>query len=98
MKMTRLEKKFVNASKHGRRNLEILQLLFTHFDSSAVGKVLEVGCGAGTVAAHLSDKHGMQVVATDADPEQVQLAKTHHPEHENLRFLETILSPGCYKL
>ncbi len=88
MKMTRLEKKFVNASKHGKRNLEILQLLFTHFDSSAVGKVLEIGCGAGTVAAHLSNKQGMQVVATDADPEQVQLAKSHYDEHENLRFFK----------
>jgi len=88
MKMTRLEKKFVNASKHGKRNLEILQHLFTHFDSSTVGKVLEIGCGAGTVAAHLSNKHSMQVIATDADPEQVQLAKSHYPEHENLRFLQ----------
>ena len=88
MKMTRLEKKFVNASKHGKRNLEILQHLFTHFDSSTVGKVLEIGCGAGTVAAHLSNKHGMQIVATDADPEQVQLAKSHYGEHENLRFCQ----------
>ena len=88
MKMTRLEKKFVNASKHGKRNLEILQHLFTHFDSSTVGKVLEIGCGAGTVAAHLSNEHGMQVVATDADPEQVQLAKSHYGEHENLRFCQ----------
>jgi len=88
VKMTRLEKKFVNASKHGKRNLEILQHLFTHFDSSTVGKVLEIGCGAGTVAAHLSNEHGMQVVATDADPEQVQLAKSHYGEHENLRFLK----------
>jgi demethylmenaquinone methyltransferase/2-methoxy-6-polyprenyl-1,4-benzoquinol methylase len=88
MKMTRLEKKFVNASKHGERNLEILQRLFAHFDRSTVGKVLEIGCGAGTVAAHLSNKDGMQVIATDADPEQVQLAKSHYGEHENLRFLK----------
>ena len=88
MKMTRLEKKFVNASKHGERNLEILQHLFTHFDSSTVGKVLEIGCGVGTVAAHLSNKHGMQVIATDADPEQVKLAKSHYGEHENLRFCQ----------
>jgi ubiquinone/menaquinone biosynthesis C-methylase UbiE len=86
MKMTRLEKKFVNASKHGKRNLEILQHLFTHFDTGTLRKVLEIGCGAGTVAAHLSEIHGMQVIATDADPEQVQLAKSHYDEHENLRF------------
>ena len=88
MKMTRLEKKFVNASKHGERNLRILQQLFTHFDSSTVEKVLEIGCGAGRVATHLSNKHGMQVIATDADPEQVQLAKSHYEEHKNLRFFQ----------
>jgi len=88
MKMTRLEKSFVNASRHGKRNLEILQHLFTQFDTATSEKVLEIGCGAGTVATHLSEIHGMQVTATDADPEQVQLAKSHYPEHENLRFLK----------
>jgi len=88
MKMTRLEKKFVNASKHGERNLEILHHLFTYFDSSTVGKVLEIGCGAGTVAAYLSNKLGMHVIAFDADPEQVQLAKSHYSEHEKLRFYQ----------
>jgi ubiquinone/menaquinone biosynthesis C-methylase UbiE len=86
MKMTRLEKKFVNAAKHGKRNLEFLGQLFMHFDRSTVGKVLEIGCGVGTVAAHLSDKHGMHVIATDADPEQIQLAKENYGEHENRRF------------
>jgi demethylmenaquinone methyltransferase/2-methoxy-6-polyprenyl-1,4-benzoquinol methylase len=88
MKMTRLEKKFVNASKHGERNLEILHHLFSHFDSSTVGKVLEIGCGIGAVAAYLSNKLGMQVIASDADPEQVQLAKSHYGEHEKLRFYQ----------
>jgi len=88
MKMTRFEKKFVNASKHGERNLEILHYLFTHFDSSTVGKVLEIGCGVGTVAAHLSNKLGMHVIASDADPEQVQLAKSHYGEHGKLRFYQ----------
>jgi demethylmenaquinone methyltransferase/2-methoxy-6-polyprenyl-1,4-benzoquinol methylase len=88
MKMTRLEKKFVNASKHGERNLKILHHLFTQFDSSTVGKVLEIGCGVGTVAAHLSNKLGMQVIASDADAEQVQLAKSHYGEYEKLRFYQ----------
>lgn len=89
MKMTRFEKKFVNASRHAEKNIEILQHLFMHFDSSTVVKVLEIGCGVGAVAAHLSNKHGMQIIATDADPEQVQLAKSHFGEHENLRFFHT---------
>lgn len=88
MKMTRLEKKFVNAGKHGKRNLELLRQLFTHFDSSTVGKVLEIGSGVGTVAAHLSDRHGMHVIATDTDPEQVQLAKSNYGEHKNRRFCQ----------
>ena len=88
MRMTRVEKKFVNAKKHGQRNLEILHHLFSQFDSSTVGKVLEVGCGVGTVAADLSRRLGMQVIASDADSEQVQLARSHYGEDENLQFCQ----------
>lgn len=86
MKMTRFEKKFVNAGKHGRKNLEILQRLFTQLDTGTIKKVLEIGCGVGTVAAFLNDKHGMSVVAIDADPEQVDIADSRYKDLENLVF------------
>ncbi len=86
MKMTKLEKRFVNGRKHAERNLEVVEQLFTQFDGTGITNVLEIGCGVGTVAQHLSDKYGMHVIATDADPEQVELAKSHYREHEKLQF------------
>ena len=88
MKMTKLEKKFVNSERHAQKNLKLVEHLFTKFDRSNVKKVLEIGCGVGTVASYLSDKYGMKVIATDADPEQIELAKDHYKEHQNLRFFE----------
>jgi ubiquinone/menaquinone biosynthesis C-methylase UbiE len=87
MKMTKLEKKFVNSKRHAERNLKLPEQLFTQFDSSDIKKVLEIGCGVGTVASYLSDKYEMNIVATDADPEQIELAKSHYREHENLQFV-----------
>ena len=88
MKMTKIEKKFVNSKKHAERNFKIIDELFTQFDSGGINKVLEIGCGIGTVASYLSDKHGMSVIATDIDPEQIELARTHYAESTNLQFLE----------
>jgi ubiquinone/menaquinone biosynthesis C-methylase UbiE len=87
MKMTKLEKKFVNSKRHAERNLKLLEQLFMQFDSSDIKKVLEIGCGVGTVASYLSDKYEMNIVATDADLEQIELAKRHYREHENLQFV-----------
>ena len=86
--MTKIEKKFVNSKKHAERNFQIIDELFTRFDSGGINKVLEIGCGIGTVASYLSDKHGMNVIATDIDPEQIVLARTHYAESTNLQFLE----------
>jgi ubiquinone/menaquinone biosynthesis C-methylase UbiE len=88
MKMTKIEKKFVNSKKHAEKNFKIFDELFTQLDSSGINKVLEIGCGIGAVASYLSDKYGMNVIGTDVDPEQIELARTHFTESRNLQFLE----------
>jgi SAM-dependent methyltransferase len=44
------------------------------FLPSECGRILEVGCGTGELAVHLS-KHGHAVVAIDSDPESVAAAQ-----------------------
>ncbi len=89
MKMSKVEKRFVNTRWHAQKNVELIERLFSKLDLSPVTHaLLEIGCGAGFVAAHLSTTHTMNVVGTDVDPEQIEIAKTYHHEDEKLKFIE----------
>ncbi|MGH9011931.1 MAG: class I SAM-dependent methyltransferase [Acidimicrobiia bacterium] len=50
------------------------------------GLVLEVGCGSGLLTRHLVDA-GHRVIATDASPAMVELAKEHAAGAEDVRVL-----------
>ncbi len=50
------------------------------------GLVLEVGCGSGLLTRHLVDA-GHRVIATDASPAMVELAKEHTAGAEDVRVL-----------
>jgi SAM-dependent methyltransferase len=50
------------------------------------GLVLEVGCGSGLLTRHLIDA-GHRVIATDASPAMVDLAKQHAAGAEDVRVL-----------
>ena len=54
MKMSNVEKKFVNSKRHAQKNLELIRRLFNNVDLSKRNKVLEIGCGVGIISAHLS--------------------------------------------
>lgn len=88
MKMSQLEKKFVNSRRHAQRNLKFLGPLLDQIDLDHITTVLEIGCGAGIVAATLREKYNMNVTGTDVDPEQIEIAKKYHQENESLRFFE----------
>lgn len=62
----------------------ILKVLEPIRDSG--GLVLEVGCGSGLLTRHLVDA-GHRVVATDASPAMVELAREHAKGAEDLRVL-----------
>ena len=85
--MTKLEKKFVNSKKHGLRNIKLIERLGKKFNIDSINNVIEIGCGVGFLAAHLNKKYHMNVTATDIDPEQIELAKEHQGENENLKFI-----------
>ncbi|MEA2521634.1 MAG: hypothetical protein QOI81_1280 [Actinomycetota bacterium] len=50
------------------------------------GLVLEIGCGSGLLTRHLLDA-GHRVVATDASPAMLELAKEVAPDAEDIRVL-----------
>lgn len=88
MKMTKIEKKFVNSKRHAQKNIELVEQLFRRVDLSKKNKVLEIGCGVGVVSAHLNIKYQMDVIGTDLDPEQIEIAKKYNKENEKLKFFE----------
>jgi ubiquinone/menaquinone biosynthesis C-methylase UbiE len=87
MKMTKLEKRFVNSKRHSRNNIELVESLIQLINMAGIERVLEVGCGFGTVAAHLTERHSLHVAGSDVDPDQIQLAKTVNQTSPCLQFL-----------
>jgi ubiquinone/menaquinone biosynthesis C-methylase UbiE len=88
MKLTRLEKAFVNGRRQAENNIRIVERLFGQIDLDKVKDVLEVGCGIGVVAAHLVQRYGWNVTGIDLDSEQIERARNDNPENEHLKFLE----------
>ncbi len=50
------------------------------------GLVLEVGCGSGLLTKHLTDA-GHRVIATDASPAMLDIARSHAPDAIDHRVL-----------
>ncbi|MHA1374086.1 MAG: class I SAM-dependent methyltransferase [Promethearchaeota archaeon] len=88
MKMSKIEKKFINSKRHAKKNLEDIEELFRTIDLSRISNVLEIGCGVGIVSEHLNNKYNMNVVGTDVDPKQIKIAKTFNKENENLKYIK----------
>jgi ubiquinone/menaquinone biosynthesis C-methylase UbiE len=88
MKIGMVEKKFVNSKRYAQKNIELIERLFEHIDFQNITNVLEIGCGVGITAAHLHNKYNMSIIGTDVDPEQIMLAKNHHKESKQLKFME----------
>ena len=88
MKLSKLEKIFVNYTAK-RRNIKTAERLFNYIDLDKVEKVLEIGCGIGTLSSYLADKYKWKVTGIDLDPEQIEKAKKYHIESEYPKFIET---------
>ena len=86
MKMTRIEKRFVNRKKKSEGNIKKLQAAFKQIDLERIKTVLELGCGVGFVSAYLAELTNFIVYGTDYDIEQIQLANKLQPQFEHLHF------------
>ena len=86
MRMTRLEKYFVNRKKKSDRNIQILESNLRNMDLKKIKRVLEIGCGVGFVSSYLAENYDMEVYGTDYDSEQIQLANKLQPKLERLYY------------
>ena len=65
MRMSTLEKKFVNSRRQAEKNIRIAERLFGEIDSSNVKRVLEVGCGVGMFTSYLAEKYKWDITGID---------------------------------
>ena len=86
MKMTRIEKRFVNIKKKSERNIKNLELALEYIDMEKVKIVLELGCGIGFVSHYLAETYNLKVYGTDYDDEQIQIANKLQPKIDHLSF------------
>lgn len=88
MKMSNMEKKFVNSKKREEKNIKLIEDIFTTsgIDLNRVHKVLDIGCGVGFMARYLNERYGMEVMGVDVDPEQIECAEEYSKEHDEVHF------------
>ena len=86
MKMTRIEKRFVNRQKKAEGNIKKLEPYLQTIDLTKIKTVLELGCGIGFVSTYLAETYNFVVYGTDYDSEQVHIAEYIQPERKNLFF------------
>ena len=87
MKMSQLEKLFVNSPVHSRevatqaaRRLRLLPI-------QPHQTYLDVGCGNGAAALQIADEYDLDVTAIDIDPKQIRLARQSARGQHRIDFL-----------
>jgi ubiquinone/menaquinone biosynthesis C-methylase UbiE len=87
MKMSRIQRLLINRTNN-RKKLELVERMLGIAGAVELDNALEIGSGAGFVAAGLNRLYGMSVDGVDVDPEQVRIAKERSGDNERLRFHE----------
>jgi ubiquinone/menaquinone biosynthesis C-methylase UbiE len=77
MRLTRLEKWFLDRPQRLRQAQQTALALFEHINLPPQPLCLEIGCGKGIGTRLLVEQFRASVVASDFDPEQVALAQRH---------------------
>lgn len=88
MKISRLEKWFMNRSQHAERTIARAESLLSYVNLKNQTNFLEVGCGSGAVSKHVAGRYPLEVVGTDIDVDQIRLAQQNTVDLKNLRFFE----------
>ena len=85
MKMTALEKHFVNGPRHTRKVTARTLSLLDRIEHKDGWQYLDVGCGVGAAASAIANATNLEVTAVDVDPEQIAAAQAG-PGRPNLHF------------
>jgi len=75
MRMTAIEKHFVNSPAHTARVVRRAQELLDRINIRAGWRYLDVGCGVGTAAREIAERRGLDVTGIDVDPAQIEAAR-----------------------
>jgi ubiquinone/menaquinone biosynthesis C-methylase UbiE len=86
MKMSTMEKVFVNSPSHSTRVSEHAETLLQQIEFMAGQKYLDVGCGNGAAPIHLAKRYHLDVTGVDVDPAQIQAAEKRCAGIDNARF------------
>ena len=87
MRMTRIEKRFVNDNRHSRRVADAAVRRLGHVAVGRGWSYLDVGCGNGAAALLVADSFGMRVVGVDVDPQQIALARAAAGDRADVLFM-----------
>jgi ubiquinone/menaquinone biosynthesis C-methylase UbiE len=85
-KLGRMEKRVMLGDRHAEESLKRLEGLLPHVDLEGRRDMLELGCGGGHVSRFMRKRYGMQVTATDVDPDMVRHAQERSRGLEGIRF------------
>lgn len=75
MKMSALQRKYVNRPGNMLKKLPILERLLGGVEIAGASRALEVGCGPGYMSTALSEMLALDVVGTDLDEAEVRFAR-----------------------
>lgn len=87
MRMSQIEKRFVNGARHSNRVSTHAERLVRIADPQAGQRLLDVGCGNGAAPIHLAKTFGLDVTGIDVDPEQIAAATAASANLRAARFL-----------
>lgn len=88
MKMSKIEKLFVNSKRRQRSRAAQAKRLLSALPLENVRDYLEVGCGAGAVTRFVASELGLQATGIDIDPEQIAVARERSAGVANAQFQE----------
>jgi ubiquinone/menaquinone biosynthesis C-methylase UbiE len=77
MKMTSLERIFMNQEHHKKHIIHRFERLIPFVKKEEGQSFLEVGCGSGAVSLYCAQNYPFTVTGVDIDPEQVELARSY---------------------
>jgi ubiquinone/menaquinone biosynthesis C-methylase UbiE len=86
MKMTKWQKRLANRQKKAQEQIVKVRAHLERPELAGIGDALEIGCGIGVVTGWLAEEQHLNVLGTDVDPEQIELARLLQPETDRLRF------------
>ena len=72
MRMTTIEKHFVNSPEHTLRVAHRAQQLLDRIDIQPGWRYLDVGCGVGAAACEIANRCGLDVTGIDVDPDRLK--------------------------